>query len=269
VTQGLVTDVRPFDLFAPGSAAVAALVAMRMTGLMLIAPVFSAKTMPIAMRTALIVVFTVLVQPFAYANLHGVPAITPLTALGETMVGFAIGLGAALLVGAAEAAGDLIAIQIGLSGATLLDPMNHTSAPVLANFFSLFTVTVMLALNVHVGMLEAVGSSLRAIPVGSALDLTRGAGALLSLAGSLFMVGLRFAAPVIATVMIGNAALAVMSRAAPQLNILSVAFPLQIGLGLFALGAALPLLASYLGDWPRHYDQQLTTLFGAFAAGAR
>lgn len=262
-------SVPSFDLFAPGAAAVAVLVAMRMTGLMLVAPVFSAKTMPVMMRTALIVVFTILVQPFALANAHTLPAVTPMTALGETMIGFAIGLGAALLVGAAEAAGDLISTQIGLSAATLLDPMNNTTSPVLANFLSLFTVTVMLALNVHVGMLQAIGTSLHAIPVGSALDLERGAGAMISLAGTLFTTGLRFAAPVVATVMIGNAALAVLTRAAPQLNMLSVAFPLQIGLGLFALGAAVPFIASYLGDWPVHYDHQLTELLGAFAAGGR
>jgi len=261
--------VPSFDLFAPGAAAVAVLVAMRITGLMLVAPVFSAKTMPVTMRTALIVLFTILVQPFALASVHTAPAVTPATALGETVIGFAIGMGAALLVGAAEAAGDLIAIQIGLSGATLLDPLNNASSPVLANFFSLFTVTVMLALNVHVGMLQAVGTSLHAIPVGSAINLERGAGALISLAGTLFVTGLRFAAPVVATVMIGNAALAVLSRAAPQLNVLSVAFPLQIGLGLFALGAAIPFMASYVGEWPVRYDNQLTALFGAFAAGGR
>jgi flagellar biosynthetic protein FliR len=78
-------------------------------------------------------------------------------------------------------------------------------------------------------------------------------------------VGLRFAAPVIATVMVVIAALAVLSRATPQLNILSVAFPLQIGLGLFALGIALPFIASTLGNWPTAYDQQLTSFFTAIA----
>ena len=48
----------------------------------------------------------------------------------------------------------------------------------------------------------------------------------------LFALGLQFAAPVIAAVLVANTALAVLSRAAPQLNILSVAFPVQIGIGL-------------------------------------
>jgi flagellar biosynthetic protein FliR len=260
-----VTDVRPFDLFAPGSGTVAVLVALRLTGLVLIAPVFSAATVPVKWRTSLLVVLTVVIQPIAYANMHGVPQITPASAVGELLVGFGIGLGAALLVGAAESAGDLIAIQIGLSGAALLDPLTKQQSPVLSNFLSLFAITILLALNVHLGMIEALAASLRAVPVGSAMNLPAGLASLLSLAGTLFLVGLRFAAPVIGTVMVGNAALAVLSRATPQLNILSVAFPLQIGLGLFALGVALPFIASTLGNWPGQYDQQLTSFFTAVA----
>jgi flagellar biosynthesis protein FliR len=260
-----VTDARPFDLFAPGSGTVAILVALRLTGLILIAPVFSAATVPVKWRTSLLVLLTIVIQPIAYANMHGVPQITPASAIGELLVGFGIGLGAALLVGAAESAGDLIAIQIGLSGAALLDPLTKQQSPILANFLSLFTITILLALNVHLGMIEALAASLRAVPVGSAMDLHAGLANLLALAGTLFLVGLRFAAPVIGTVMVGNAALAVLSRATPQLNILSVAFPLQIGLGLFALGVALPFIAGTLGNWPGQYDQQLTSFFTALA----
>lgn len=261
------TDARPFDLFAPGSGIVAVLVGLRLTGLMLIAPVFSAATVPIKWRTSLLILLTIVIQPIAYATMQGVPKITPASAIGELLVGFGIGLGAALLVGAAESAGDLLAIQIGLSGAALLDPLTKHQSPVLANFLSLFAVTILLALNVHLGMIEALAASLRTVPVGSAMDLHAGLANLLSLGGTLFLVGLRFAAPVIGAVMVGNAALAVLSRATPQLNILSVAFPLQIGLGLFALGIALPFIASTLGNWPTQYDQQLTSFFTAIAPG--
>lgn len=261
------TTTSSFDLFAPGAATASVLVGLRLTGLLLIAPVFSARTVPVAIRTAMLVVFTILLQPVALAASRA-PLLTPVTALGELLIGFAIGLGVALLVGAAEFAGDMLATQIGLSGASVLDPLGGATAPVLANFMSLFTITVMLALNVHLAMLEALATSLRAVPAGAALDLGRGTETLLRLGGTLFASGLRFAAPVVATVMIGNTALAVLSRVAPQLNILSVAFPLQIGLGLFALGASVPYLASALANFPSHYDAQLSTLFSAFMRGA-
>jgi flagellar biosynthesis protein FliR len=263
-----VNSASPLDIFAPGSAAVAVLLAMRLTGLVLVAPVFSATVVPGSVRTALIVLFTMLLSPIAAHAATTAPHVTPVAALGEMLVGFSIGLSVAIVVGAAEAAGDVIAVQIGLSGASLLDPLNNQTSPVLANFLSMFTVTLLLVLNVHLDMIAAIGASLKAIPVGTALDLQRGVSAMISLGGTLFLVGLRFAAPVIAAVMIGNAMLAVLTRAAPQLNILSVAFPLQIGLGLFAIAATVPFIGTYMGNWSTGiFESQVGTLFNAFLGG--
>ncbi|MDQ6827716.1 MAG: flagellar biosynthetic protein FliR [Gemmatimonadota bacterium] len=253
------------DLFAPQSAAVLVLFGTRMTGLILIAPVFSSTAVPVTVRTAVLIVLTVLLQPVALAHAAPNAAVTPATMISELLVGFAIGLGAAIFVGAAEAAGDLIAIQIGLSGAALLDPLNNTQAPVLATLTQMMAVSLMLALNGHIAIIESLSASTQAIPVGASLNMPNGIAAIVSLGGSLFAMGLRFAAPVIATVLIANAALAVLSRAAPQLNVLALAFPIQIGLGLFALAASLPYIAAYFINWQTDYDVMLTTVFRALA----
>ena len=74
---------------------------------------------------------------------------------------------------------------------------------------------------------------------------------------------------VIAALMVANTALAVLSRAAPSLNIMSVAFPIQIGVGLLAMSAALPLIATALAGWEPAYDHLLTRVLGAATGGAR
>jgi flagellar biosynthetic protein FliR len=256
-----------FDLFAPGSAPVLALFGARVGGLVLVAPVFSAKVVPVTLRTAVLVLITVLLAPVAMTQLTSAPALTPAAFLSETLIGFAIGMGAAICVGAAEAAGELLAVQIGLSGAAVVDPLTQTQGPALGQFLNLFAVAMLLALNAHLIMLDAVASSLAHVPVGSAVDMQAGTASLVSLGSTLFALGLRFAAPVVALVLIGNVALAVLSRAAPQLNILSLAFPVQIGLGLFALGAALPMIALWFQGWDGAYDGVLTRLFQSFATG--
>jgi len=260
-----VTAAPAFDLFAPGSANVLVLFGARVSGLVLVAPVFSARTVPVMLRTGLVVLLTVLLQPVAMTHLTGPAALTPTTLLSETLVGFAIGMGAAIFVGAAEAAGELLAIQIGLSGAAIVDPLTQSQGPALGQFLNLYAVALLLALNAHLVMLDALAASLRHVPVGSTIDMPAGAASLVSLGSTLFALGLRFAAPVVALVLIGNVALAVLSRAAPQLNILSLAFPVQIGLGLFALGAALPMIALWFQGWDNAYDGVLTRLFGSFA----
>jgi flagellar biosynthesis protein FliR len=250
------------DLFADGSAATALLTGARVGGLLLIAPMFAARTVPMAVRTALLLVLTILLQPVAFGAVEGTPALTPYTLLSETLIGFTIGLGAALFVGAAEAAGDLLAVQMGLSGAASLDPLTSVSVPVLGQFANLFAITLMLALDAHLIMIDSVAASFAYIPAGAGVDAPAGFFALASMGSTLFMLGLRFAAPVVATVLIANVALAVLGRAAPQLNILSVAFPLQIGVGLFAFAASIPLIATFFGGWPGEYDALLTRLLG-------
>lgn len=256
------------DLFAPGSAAATLLLGARVGGLVLVAPVFSARTVPMTVRTALLVVLTFLLQPMALAR-AGVPRLTPESLLTETLIGFAMGLGAAIFVAGAEAAGDLISIQIGLSGAALLDPLTQQSVPVLGQFMQLFAVTLLLSLDAHLIMLDALAASTRFLPLGGPVDVRAGLGAMLAAAGMLFGLGIRFAGPVIAAALISNVALAILGRAAPQLNILAVAFPVQIGVGLFVLAASLPLIAVFFGDWAVAYDAVLTRILGAFAGGGR
>jgi flagellar biosynthetic protein FliR len=258
------------DIFAPGAAPLMILTAARTGGMVLIAPVFSARMIPMMLRTAIVVVLAVLMFPVARAASPGLVAITPASVIGETFVGFIIGLGAALLIGAAESAGELLGAQIGLSGAALLDPTSLQQSTALGQFMQLFALTLLLATNGHLVMLDALAATLRSFPVGNPISLTPGLHEAASLGTTLFALGLRFAAPVIAVVLIANVALAVLSRAAPQLNILQLAFPVQILVGLAVLLASLPFIASWFLGWEATYDGMLTRVFATFAgAGAR
>jgi flagellar biosynthetic protein FliR len=255
-----------FDVFAPGSAPTLVLLFARVGGLVLVAPVFSTKAVPTSVKTAIIVLLTVLLQPLALAQVHAAPRITPETVIGESLVGFGIGLGAALLVGAASLAGDVMGMQIGLSGASAFDPINNSSENVLGTFGNLFAVSLMLAVDAHLVMIDAVARSLSFIPVGTGIH----AGGLLAMVkgGSvLFGLGLQFAAPVIAAVLVANTALAILSRAAPQLNLLSVAFPVQIGVGLTALAACVPFVGAFYHGWSGVYNTTLDHVLSALARG--
>ena len=254
------------DLFAPGSPQTLVLLAARIGGLVMIAPVFSTKNVPVAVKTCIVVLLTALLQPAAFGQMTSIPSITPETFLGETLVGFGLGLGAALLVGAASVAGDLMGMQIGLSGASILDPINNSSENVLGVFGNLFAITLLLAVDAHLVMIDAVVKSVGVIPIGTGLH-SEGLRAMVKSASVLFGLGLQFAAPVIATVLVANTALAILGRAAPSLNILSVAFPIQIGIGLLALGASIPFIGAFYHGWSGVYTNTLDRVFSALARG--
>lgn len=258
----------PIDIFAPGSVPTLVLLFARVGGLVLVAPVFSTKNVPASVKIAITVLLTVLLQPVAMMQANGIPQVTPETFISESLVGFALGLGAALLVGAASVAGDLMGMQVGLSGAAILDPINNTQENVLGTFGNLFAVTLLLAVDAHLVMIDAVARSLSFIHIGSGLHAA-GLLAMVRSASVLFGLGLQFASPVIAAILIANTALAILSRAAPQLNLLSVAFPVQIGVGLVALAASIPFIGAFYHGWSGVYDNTIDHILTAFVRGAQ
>lgn len=244
------------------------LVAARVSGMVLIAPVFSAAAVPRLVKMGLLVLFTILLQPAALA-LVAAPRLTAAAVTGEVLLGLTVGLGVAVMVAAAEMAGDLMAVQIGLSGSAILDPLDSSQLPVLGVLCRLFALTLLLTLDLHHEMLGALADTFAAVPPGTPVSLTGGITELVKLGSLLFALGVRFAAPVIAVVLLANVALAILTRAAPQINLLSVSFPIQIALGLFTLAAALPAMGHTLGSWPSVYRDLLARVGDGFLLSPR
>lgn len=241
--------------YTPGAAAVTALLVLRLTGLLWLAPLFSGRAIPGGIRTAVLVALALLMWPSAVAAPGAEAArVTAAGILSELGVGLTLGLGAAIFVGAAEAAGDTLAVQMGLSGANVVDPMSQTQLPVLGQLLGLFATALILSTGGHLVMLGALHRSLEILPPGQPIALDAGAMAVVGLGGSLLALGLRLAAPVVAAMMMGNVALGILARTVPQLNVLMVAFPVQIALGLVVLASTLPVMAAMFAGWPGEYE---------------
>lgn len=255
----------PFDPTAPGALALVALLGARVGGLLLVAPALSDRPVPVMVRAGVLVLLTLLLVPAGAAAADaGVPRVTAASLVSETLIGMALGLGAAVFVGAAEVAGDLISVQMGLSAATVLDPVTHQSSSALAGFNRLFAVALLFSVGGHLAMIGALAASVEVLPVGGPVAGAAGVRALVALGGELFGLGLRFAAPVAAALLVSNVALGVLSRTMPQLNVLMVAFPVQIGLGLFTLGVALPYIAAPFVSWPASYEAVASRVLESF-----
>lgn len=249
----------PWDLLSPGAAEIAMLAACRVGGLVLVAPMFSSRSVPMPVRTAILLVLTLVLLPAAQASALPGAQLTPAAFLAETLIGFALGLGAALLVGAAELAADLSSQAIGLSGAAVMDPLGGHQTSALGQLFGLLAATLLLAADGHHVMLEAVGRSFDRVPVGVESNVGEALRILARQGAVLFSLGLRFAAPVIAAALVTNVGLGILSRAVPQLNLMNLAFPVQIFVGLAALLVSLP----FLGMAARGWGDQVRTMAGA------
>ena len=161
----------------------------------------------------------------------------------QMLIGIAMGFAARLVFTAFNMAGEFIGLQMGLGFATFYDPLNSAQTPVIAEFINLITLLMFLSLNGHLLYVATLLKSFSAIPVSAG---ALGADSWLNLAelgGKIFSVGLLLSLPIIVALMITNIALAVLTRAAPQLNIFSLGFPLTLAGGFAALAVSLDYLS--------------------------
>ena len=113
----------------------------------------------------------------------------------------------------------------------MVDPTNGVSVPVLGQFMLMLVTLLFLAINGHLVALEILAESFVTLPYGQGFMVNH----YWTLAGKLSWVigaGLLLTLPAVTALLVINLAFGVMTRAAPQLNIFSIGFPLTLALGL-------------------------------------
>jgi flagellar biosynthetic protein FliR len=222
----------------------------RFIGLMLAAPLWSMTGVPRSVRGALVILYTLSVLPaVTEARLASdFPGfVGPLAT--ELMLGLAIGLTAAVFMAGIGMAGEVASIQMGLNLGPALSGMQEAPVAGIGELKSMLAMVVYVTLGGHLVLLQGMARSLQVIPPGGAIDMVQGGRAATMLAGTLFTTAIRVAAPIIVALLLANLGIAILARAVPQLNSMAVAFPITIGLGFLAFGAALPFVGTFLAQW--------------------
>jgi flagellar biosynthetic protein FliR len=226
------------------------LITGRIGGLMLTAPGWSGTTMPAMIRTAATVVLALVLLPLAPATPMPSEVLDlPLPMAAEIGIGIVIGLAAAVLVQAVGLAGEVVSMQMGLNIAPALAPVPEMQVVGLGQLSTLLAILIYLVLGGHLMLIRSLGDSLKILPPGGGMAFTAGGPAATALAGQLFTCAASAAGPVMAALLLTNIALAVLSRAVPQINAMTVSFPITIGVGLLMFAVSLPNVSSVIARW--------------------
>ncbi|MGI9027043.1 MAG: flagellar biosynthetic protein FliR [Burkholderiaceae bacterium] len=216
----------------------------RIAALIGTAPIIGDATVPRRVRIGLALFVTVVVAP----GVSAVPDVALLSGEGfvlivrQMLIGAAMGFSMRLAFAAIEYAGDLIGLQMGLGFALLIDPETRDQTPMIGSLLRYFASLAFLAANGPLMMIAGVADSFQSLPIAGSAGLF-GDWKMLTLQGSLvFGLALHMALPVIAALLVTNVALGVMTRAAPQLNLFSIGFPITISVGLIVLIVSLPVM---------------------------
>ncbi len=237
----------------------------RISALMMVAPIFGSQVIPRRVRLMMALALTWAILPFAPA----MPRVEPLGPDGllvtaqQVLIGLSMGFILRLVFGALELGGQIIAMQVGLSFASLADPQNGAQSPLISQFYNLLGTLIFLALNGHLLLIELLVQSFTVLPVAPTGADRDWLWILVNWGGQMFAGGVLVALPAIASLLLVNLAFGVMVRAAPQLNIFAVGFPIILVLGLLIILYSLPTLLFQLQHL---FDEAFRTL-GTLAGG--
>jgi flagellar biosynthesis protein FliR len=216
---------------------------VRIAALIGTAPILGDPSVPLRVRIGLAIFVTIVVVP----GLAAPPNVALLSGDGFLLIGRQIVIGAAmgfsirLAFAAIQYAGDLIGLQMGLGYATLVNPETNDQSPLIGSLLQYFAMLAFLVANGPLMMIAGVVESFGVMPIAGS-GLVDDWMMLVTSGGTVFGLALHMALPVIAALLVTNVALGVMTRAAPQLSLYSIGFPITILVGLLVLAASLPVL---------------------------
>ena len=145
---------------------------LRISALLLSAPIFSLRSLNVRMRVLLAVALTWMIYP-----LYDWPAIDPVSPAGlvevfnQLSIGLIMGLSLQVITAAILLAGQSISTAIGLSMAMLMDP-NLGNVPVVAQFVLILSTLIFVSLGGHTMLLALVVDSFNTLPIGKGLLTT-------------------------------------------------------------------------------------------------
>lgn len=228
------------------------LVAARVSGLFLYAPILASRLVMPRVRVLLLLMLTVALYPAVAAGGVQVPPLelgtVAMVLLGEVLIGLAIGMMATMPLVAVQIAGSVISYKLGLALAQVYNPEFDAQSEVIGQLLYLMA----LCLFVQVGGLEhmvvAVMETFATIPPGAAWLDVAPVQLMAALIDAAFVVGLRIAMPVLLMATLASLAMGVLMRTIPQINIMSIGFAIQIVLGMSVLAVSIFAIGDVAGE---------------------
>lgn len=198
----------------------------RVAAVLMTMPIFGTTLLPARIRLYFAVAITVVIVP----GLPPLPEVNPLSLSGllliaeQVIIGALFGMALQLFFQAFVIAGQIVAIQMGMAFASMVDPANGVNVAVVSQFLTMLVTLLFLSMNGHLVVFEVLTESFTTLPIGSGLLVNH----FWDMAGRLGWVlgaALLLVLPAITALLVVNIAFGVMTRAAPQLNIFPSVFP--------------------------------------------
>lgn len=245
------------NILTPNNIIIYILIFARLSGLFVIAPVFSTYP-PIQIKIWFMAILSYIFFPYVLkiSNIE-IPTSMPILiiyTLKEFLVGFTIGFLANFLFYAMQMSGHMISLQSGLSASNVMDPSTGEQTPVIGEFYLYILSIIFIILNAYHPMFLAIYESFIKLPLGfdtifnsNLIDL------ILKFSSNIFTLSISFVLPIFCVLFILQILLGFISKIIPQLNVYMVAMPLQILIAFALMLMFLSPMVSFLTKTVQNY----------------
>jgi flagellar biosynthetic protein FliR len=227
------------------------LVLVRLSGLMVFAPILSSGAISPQIKAGLAVAMTILLAPVVAALPGARPVLDFQAILGELGIGLVFGLTLTMLNEALNFAGTVLGFEFSFSLVSLLDPNTMIETPVLGQMLGWLGILVILGAGLHRTLLLAVMRSFSVVPIGQAVIAGNIGAEMSRIASGLFFAGLQLSAPILAAALTVEMTVALIGRLSPQLPVLVISIPLKTIISYLVLIGS---LAAWPGWIEHHFD---------------
>lgn len=228
--------------FAVGRWDVYLLVLVRVAAMFMVVPVFGSRTIPARLKLTLSLLVAALLAPLLVAT---APILLDwssmlMSVLREVAVGLLMGFAGVLVFSAIQMAAHFVGVQIGFGFSSVIDPFSAESSSFLGPFYVLLATIIFMAADGHHALIWALVHSFQLVPLGEFSPSPVIGERLVVLSTMAFGTAIRLAIPTVGTVLLTDAAMGLIMRTIPQMNVFTVGLPLKLAVGMLSLAAVMP-----------------------------
>ena len=220
------------------------LVFVRVSGIFLISPFFSAQNIPNTIKIGFSFILSILISVSADISYAPEEFAFVATIAKELIVGLIIGFIAYMFFTVFYIMGQLIDMEIGFGMVNVMDPQHKVQVPLMGNFYYILAFLILFSMNGHHIIINAIVDSYKFIPIGKFTFREDTAFSLIDILSKTFATGFKLAMPIIAIVFLIDLLLGILARTIPQMNVFVVGIPLKILIGLLIVSISMPIFYS-------------------------
>ena len=221
------------------------LVLLRISIFLFMLPFYSSTVFPDRLKMGFALVVSLLLYPVVDVDITRFPmnaVSTGLLILAEAIIGITLGLCIRMFFASVQLAGQIIGFQMGYAMINVVDPQSGGNVSIMDQLGYWVCIIVFLLLNGHHIIFLAAIDSFKIVPVGFFMMHEAIPEKVIEIGAQLFLLSVKIGAPVIVSLAFVSVAFGLIAKFSPQMNVMIVAFPLQIVTGLMLFGLVFQII---------------------------